>query len=309
MNKAEYAHASILHYDVRTMVRRRSTEALRQLGFRRIANVERPRDLSQIVKQRQFELAVFAADANDDGTAKLVRRARRYNTSSDPFTPMILVSWNSASDIVQKALNTGTDQILVWPFTTEQLGVPVEALINARKPFVETESYLGPDRRDPQRLVGADQSVEVPYALRARVEGRPDLAPSTDAIELARTSLERIKTTNVARRICVIAKVLRQNCGDVDFLAAKAGPELAAIAKSLVVIRRSLTATQLDYMYSYCVSVKEVLEQLIKSAPGLDSRGLVQLEKTALALLVALDVDKDTAMAAIRFPDQVSRAV
>jgi hypothetical protein len=64
----------------------------------------------------------------------------------------------------------------------------------------------------------------------------------------------------------VIAKVLRQNCGDVDFLAAKAGPELAAIAKSLVVIRRSLTPTQLDYMYSYCVLVKKALEQLIKSA-------------------------------------------
>ena len=61
--------------------------------------------------------------------------------------------------------------------------------------------------------------------------------------------------------------------------------------------------------YEYCVLVKEVLEQLIKSAPGFDSRGLAQLEKTALALLVALDVDKDTAMAAIQFPDQVSRAV
>ena len=122
--------------------------------------------------------------------------------------------------MVQKALDTGTDQIQVWPFTAERLG--------------------------------------------ARVEGRPELATSTDVIELARTSLDRIKTT---RRIRVIARVLRQNCGDVDFLAA--------IAKSLVVIRRSQTATQLDYMYSYYASVKEVLEQLIKSVPGLDSRGLV----------------------------------
>ena len=96
-----------------------------------------------------------------------------------PSTPMILVSWNSASDMMQKALNTGTDQIQVWPFTTEQLGARVQALINARKPFVETESYLGPDRRDPQRLVGANQSFEVPNALRARDEGRPDLAPAT----------------------------------------------------------------------------------------------------------------------------------
>ena len=92
MQNTEYARASILHYDVRPLVRKRTTAALRQLGFGRIANVERPRDLSQIVKQRQFELAVFAADANYDGTAKLVRRTRRYNTSSDPFTPMILVS-------------------------------------------------------------------------------------------------------------------------------------------------------------------------------------------------------------------------
>ena len=126
---------------------------------------------------------------------------------------------------------------------------------------------------------------------------------------MARTSLERIKTTNVALRIYVIAKVLRQNCGDVDFLAAKAGPELAAIAKSLVVIRRSLTATQLDYMYPYCVSVKKALEQLIKTALAWTAGDWYNLKKSALALLVALNVDKDTAMAAIRFPDQVSRAV
>jgi DNA-binding response OmpR family regulator len=309
MQNTEYARASILHYDVRPLVRKRTTAALRQLGFRRIANVERPRDLSQIVKQRQFELAVFAADANDDGTAKLVRRARRYNTSSDPFTPMTLVSWNSASDMVQKALNTGTDQILMWPFTTEQLGARVEALINARKPFVETESYLGPDRRDPLRLARADRSVEVPNALRARVQGCPDLAPSPDAIEVARISLERIKITNVARRICVVAKVLRQKRGDGDYMAAKAGPELAAIANSLAVIRRSLVVTQLDYMYSFCDSVEQVLEQLFKSVPDLHGRGLALLEQTALALRVAMDVDEDTAMAAFRLSDEVSRAV
>jgi len=103
MHKSEYARASILHYDVRPEIQKRTTASLRQLGFRRIANVDRPQDLSMIVKQRQFELVVFAADANDDRTAKLVRRARRYSTSSDPFTPMILVSWNGASDMVHKA--------------------------------------------------------------------------------------------------------------------------------------------------------------------------------------------------------------
>lgn len=309
MQKSEYARASILHFDARPQVRKRTTSALRDLGFRRIANVERAEDIITVVKARQFDMVVFAADGNEDRIANLIKRARRHGTSSDPYTPMILASWNSAADVVAKALNTGTDQLLMWPFTTEQLGARVNALVTARKPFIETESYLGPDRRDAKERRAAKGSVEVPNALRAKVEDRPDFAASPDAIKTARLGLERIKITNVAQRIEAIAKVLRRHCGDGGYMRARAATEVAAIETSLAVIRRALAVTEMDHIYSFCHSVEQVTDQLRRSAPNLDAKGLAVLEQTVLALRVALDVDEDTANAAFRLSDEVAKAV
>ncbi|MFP6749490.1 MAG: hypothetical protein VCD66_18080 [Alphaproteobacteria bacterium] len=50
--KSEYARASILHFDARPQVRKGTTSALRDLGFRRIANVERAKDIITVVKAR-----------------------------------------------------------------------------------------------------------------------------------------------------------------------------------------------------------------------------------------------------------------
>ncbi|HIF10411.1 MAG TPA: hypothetical protein EYQ81_11650 [Sneathiellales bacterium] len=241
--------------------------------------------------------------------SKLIKQTRQYGKSSDPYTPMILASWNSASEVVAQSLNTGTDQLIMWPFSIEQLGARVSALVNARKPFIETESYLGPDRRGAKgRAIGTD-SVEVPNALRARVLNRPDLAASPDSIEVARISLERIKINNIAQRISVIAKVLKKHQGDSGYMGARAAPELAAIDKSLGVIRRALVLTEMEYLQSFCNSVEQVTAQLSHAAPDLDSRGVALLEQTALALRVAMDLDEETANAAFRLSDEVAKAI
>ncbi|MBT5879169.1 MAG: hypothetical protein HOH46_08920 [Rhodospirillaceae bacterium] len=261
-----------------------------------------------LVKARQFELVVFAADPDDTRATELVRSARQYDKSSDPYTPMILVSWNGGSDNIREALNTGTDQLLMWPFSTTQLGARVDALVNDRKPFIETEDYMGPDRRNLEKRGGKQNSVEVPNALRAKVRQQPDLAPSREALEAARDSLERIKIANVARRISTIAKVLRQRCDDQKFMQARASRELAAVLTSLGVVREALDITELHHMHPFCTSVEQVVSQLLLDAPELDGKGLALLEQTAIALRIAMDLDEDTANAALRLSGEVARA-
>lgn len=309
MENLEYAKASILHYEPRPKVRNRTCASLRELGFRRIANVANSKDLATLVQARQFELVVFAADPDDSGATAMVRSARQYDKASDPYTPMILVSWNAGSENVREALNSGTDQLLMWPFSTAQLGARIDALINARKPFIETEDYIGPDRRNLEKRSGKQNSVEVPNALRAKLHRRPDLAPSPDALEAARVSLERIKITNVARRISTIAKVLRQRCSEKKFMQARAKRELEAVQTSLSVVRKALDITELDHMHPFCDSVEQVAAQLQLTVPDLDRKGLALLEQTAIALRVAMDLDEDTANAALRLSGEVAKAV
>ena len=309
MHRAEYTNALILHYDARRRVGKRTCAALGELGFRRIANVDNAEDLSNLMQSRQFELAVYGNDAAASGSMELISRARQYDKSSDPYTPMILVTWNGAPDMVRKALNTGTDQLLLWPFSPRQLGARVDALVSARRRFIETQDYLGPERRiTTGRGTGAN-TVEVPNALRARVQRRPDLAPSAESIQAARASLEFIKMGNVARRICAIAKTLREHCDDAGFLRLRSVDELAAIQKSLAVIRKTMAAIKQDHKLSYCDSVEQVAIQLSRSAPGLDGGDLALLERAAKDLRVATDLDAGTEDAAPRSPGAISRAI
>lgn len=296
MHRTEYASATILHYDGRKKVGGRTCASLNGLGFRRIANLDNGRDMADLLRSRQFELVVFATEADNPGTVELIKRARRYDSALDPYTPMILVSWNGASEAVRKALNTGTDQLLMWPFSPEQLGARVDALISARKPFVETEDYLGPDRRAPRRGGTRSAAVQVPNALRAKVEGRPDLAPSAHAIKTARSNLERVKMANVTQRICVIAKVLRRHFGDPAFLDEWAAKELGAIETSLAVLRRALAGNEMCDKLAFCDSLEKAVTQLGHSGPDLDARGLALLERSARALRMAVAGDKYSAV-------------
>ncbi|MDA1098900.1 MAG: hypothetical protein O2967_07925 [Proteobacteria bacterium] len=250
------------------------------------------------MRTRQFELAVYGNDATASGSMDLIGQTRQYEKSSDPYTPMILVSWNGGSEMVRKALSTGTDQLLLWPFSTGQLGARVDALISARKRFIETEDYLGPERRQPKGRRALSHSIEVPNALRARVEGRPDLAPSAVAIQTARARLGFIKIVNVAKRICAIANMLRQHCDDAGFLRHRAVDQLAAIQNSLSVIRNALALIEQDHKQRYCDSVEKVATELSRSAPSLNGRGLALLEQAALALRLAIETNVKTVSAA-----------
>ena len=134
---------------------------------------------------------------------------------------MILFSWNSASDMVQKALNTGTDQIQEWPITD-----------------------------DPG-------TVEVPNALRDRVEKRPALGPNSHMIESSMGKLRRVKVRNVARRIWAIADILYKALEDPS-LPEWIDRELAQILKSGRTFHEDISPREVAHLGAFCDSVIKV---------------------------------------------------
>lgn len=301
MRRAEYAHAPIIHFDNRRRVGKRTCAALRELGFRRIMNVDDGDKLARLLQSRQFELAVFATAAAGPAaieTANLVGRIRRYDASSDPYTPMIMVTWNSAREAVQGALQTGTDHLLLWPFSARQLGARVHALISARRRFIETEDYMGPERRRQEGREGPSASIEVPNALRARIEKRPDLAPSPEAIRAARENLQRIKFANVVQRICGIAETLRLHRHDIAYLRGHAIADLGAIQNSVAVLSDALDLPDREHEKSFCNTVGKVAARLCESAPDLDSGELESLARISQDLRVLSEMRQKASPAA-----------
>ena len=181
----------------------------------------------------------------------------------------------------------------------------IDALVNHRKPFVVTEEYFGPDRRNAKARADDPGTVEVPNALRARVEKRPALGPNSRMIESSMGRLRRVKVRNVARRILAIADILYKALEDPS-LPEWIDRELAQILKSGCTFHEAISPREVAQSGVFCDSVIKVANTIRVEAPA--EKNLELLEHSALALRVAAQLGGDSGVAASEISSAVSGA-
>lgn len=75
------------------------------------------------------------------------RRIRFSPDSPNRYLPIIMITAYSERGRVIDAINAGVDEFLVKPVRAVDVANRVNAVIERRRPFVQTSSYFGPDRR------------------------------------------------------------------------------------------------------------------------------------------------------------------
>lgn len=208
MDRDPYVDATVLIYDTKRHLRKQTRSILNIVGFWHVEECETLDDVQHVLSGHQFDLAVLAVEHRHDGVASMVNDLRRFRCGNDPFLPFILTSWDARLRVVRSIINSGADDFLANPYSTANMAERIDALVNYRKPFVVTEEYFGPDRRNAKARADDPGTVEVPNALRARVEKRPALGPNSRMIESSMGKLCRVTVRNVARRIWAIADIL-----------------------------------------------------------------------------------------------------
>jgi CheY-like chemotaxis protein len=76
-----------------------------------------------------------------------VSRAIRGMTEGDPFIPIIMCTARASMQSVIDARDAGVNDFLVKPLSANKLRDRVVAALANPRPFVQTESFAGPDRR------------------------------------------------------------------------------------------------------------------------------------------------------------------
>ncbi len=84
---------------------------------------------------------------------ELVRRIRRSKESPNPFLPVVMITSSCSSTEVIEARDAGVNDFLVKPITPKSLYERIVALVERPRPFIRTETFFGPSRRE-DRLVG-----------------------------------------------------------------------------------------------------------------------------------------------------------
>lgn len=155
---------------------------------------------SEAVSKNTYDLII--AETHDAGgaIAELMRKIRVGEVGDNPFVVAITTSWDRDKAHLQTLINCGIDDILLRPFSTEQLRDRLKILVARRKSFVVTGDYVGPDRRkDGERKTDLIKSFQPPNTLKSIAEG------DRDALEVVKGAIVDMKAEVTQERIRKLA--------------------------------------------------------------------------------------------------------
>jgi len=218
-----YQHAGILLYDSVAGSRQATRSILFNLGFREINMVADLAVFEEELDSDGYDLVIADLTDQISEVNNLVSRVRRSELGGNPFQVIVLTSFELDSAGLMQALNSGADDLLIRPLSTGMIQKRVKTLVEARKDFVVTSEYIGPDRRaDPDRPNSAEL-VKVPNSLKDRIIDGPQSAQKTaEKITKMREKVAEDHLHSLAVRLGVEA-----HC----FTNAEVGSEKAIVAR------------------------------------------------------------------------------
>lgn len=135
---------------------------------------------------------------------------------------------------MKQAIDCGVDDVIIRPFSTAFAEERIRTLVKARKPFIVTSDYIGPDRRrDEDRGIGSANRIEAPNTLQVVTEGDEDAIDEANRwIAEARRTVESERIRRLCMRVTVGVEVgVRElNSGNVAVLDLE---DLTRTAKEL----------------------------------------------------------------------------
>ncbi|WP_169567245.1 response regulator [Sneathiella limimaris] len=185
-----FGTSSVLLYDPQSTLRHNTRVALLDLGFGEVEAVQNWSEFLQMAEKNSYDLIVGDLVTREGSLEQIIKRVRHNDLGSNPFVNIIVTLWHTTPESVNEGIQAGADDILSRPMSANQLSDRVHGLITARKPFIVTEDYIGPDRRQIVRGLSQPGLMVVPNSLKAKVENRPEFDATPENIELALSAVK-----------------------------------------------------------------------------------------------------------------------
>lgn len=152
-------------------MRRNIRTALGAYGFETVSAFESIETLMSALEKESPDLIICDSTMPDGDMNDLVRQLRHWEAGSNPFIPVITMTWDSSEASVKEVIASGTDFLVGKPLSAEALFKRIKALVNNRKPFVVTRDYIGPDHGGILGATSDLRKFEVPNTLKSKVNG------------------------------------------------------------------------------------------------------------------------------------------
>jgi len=279
----DFRSTSAVIVDREGNTRRLLRGTLARMGVDKILDFASAADAPAALIAIQPDLLFIDADAPDPEGLKFVQGLRHAQAPHNPFIGIIATTWQPTQPLLLRFNATGADDMMVKPFSTKQVQDRLINLIEARKSFVVTADYIGPDRRRQPREGIQIPLFEVPNTLRLKAMGQFDRNKATDAIATAQDAIN-------------VQKIVR-NGFQVAFLIDFACPGLAAGADRMAADHLIRSGAALDDLMrrlkpdadmrgqaeTYANTIRTAIEQF-KAAPDAPLAGVQPLRAAAIGI-------------------------
>lgn len=127
--------------------RRLLRTVLEAIGVTNIAEAVDGSDALEVLKTFDADLVLLDWSMTPMDGLEFVRHIRMSPDSPNPFLPIILVTGYTEAGLIMQARDAGVNEFLAKPISAKSLLARIFTVLRTERPFVKTETYVGPDRR------------------------------------------------------------------------------------------------------------------------------------------------------------------
>jgi DNA-binding response OmpR family regulator len=257
-----YETAETLVYDPVAAHRNGTRAVLYSLGFRQIETCATVGAFNDAIKRTPPDLAL--CEAKGAGAEVLCDMIQSLRQGADgqvnPFLVIIVTAWEKTNTLVSRVLNSGADDLLIRPFSTELLRMRVDTHVERRKGFVITHDYVGPDRRsDPARSANTEL-FQPPNSLKMKAKDGLSVQEVQirmhKELRVAKNTLNLEKLRRDAFQVCIMWRLLQEQEG------ATAEANLDKLSELTQSVAKRCRSSEFEAATQWCESVLAALEGL-----------------------------------------------
>lgn len=269
-------------------------EAFQNAGFRDTQETDKAADVHAKISNNEVDLVVSDYKLSDGEICPVTYRARHAMIGNNPFIVVITLLTTSNNEMVNRAINSGTDAILLKPVDPDLLFERIAQLGNVRKRYVVTHDYIGPDKRKRDETTPAGlppPQMDVPNAIRGRGSSKMDAKMFQRSVEIASRQLNELKVTQLAQQIDQIANriIPAYQSSSQDASTTEAVRHLLMVAKDM---SRRIQGTPYAHAGQLCLTLQHICQNLYSSPDSPSDTDISFLPKLISAIRRAFQLDE-----------------
>ena len=137
----------ILVADPNAYARRITNGILRAFGANKVLEVDQALSLFQVLTSQKIDILLCDTRLPPHGGLMLTRSIRRNANNENRTIPILLMSTDTSEGTIKNARDAGANMVVAKPMSPSSLYDRLGWIAFNPRPFIDTASYFGPDRR------------------------------------------------------------------------------------------------------------------------------------------------------------------